>query len=222
MSTPIRIVIAEDQAVVRQGLIAILSFYDDIEVVGQAKNGIEAVELAKELSPNVILLDLVMPVQDGLSTIPKITTLAPETHILILTGFGDADKIYKALKLGALGYLLKDEKHEILIKAIHEVAEGKAYIPPYITLRMVREKNQTTPLHYENHLLTQRELETLKYIAQGMSNEEIAKNMVLQERTVAKYVSTILEKLNLQNRTQAALYALRKGLADLDDSKLTT
>ena len=216
MSKPIRILIADDQAIVRQGLDAIFSFYENVKVVGQAENGIEAVHLVKELSPNVVLLDLLMPLQDGLGTIPKIIDIAPKTGILILTSFGNADNIYQAIRLGALGYLLKDEKSEVLVEAIHEVSEGRPFIPPHITLRMIREGVPFSLHKNTKSVLTQRELETLKLIAQGMSNEKIARKMSVQEKTISKYVSTILDKLNLKNRTQAALYALRMGLEELE------
>ena len=216
MSKPIRILIADDQAIVRQGLDAIFSFYENVKVVGQAENGIEAVHLVKELSPNVVLLDLLMPLQDGLGTIPKIIDIAPKTGILILTSFGNADNIYQAIRLGALGYLLKDEKSEVLVEAIHEVSEGRPFIPPHITLQMIREGVPFSLHKNTKSVLTQRELETLKLIAQGMSNEKIARKMSVQEKTISKYVSTILDKLNLKNRTQAALYALRMGLEELE------
>ena len=216
MSKPIRILIADDQAIVRQGLDAIFSFYENVKVVGQAENGIEAVHLVKELSPNVVLLDLLMPLQDGLGTIPKIIDIAPKTGILILTSFGNADNIYQAIRLGALGYLLKDEKSEVLVEAIHEVSEGRPFIPPHITLQMIREGVPFSLHENTKSVLTQRELETLKLVAQGMSNEKIARKMSVQEKTISKYVSTILDKLNLKNRTQAALYALRMGLEELE------
>ncbi len=215
MSKAIRILIAEDQAVIRQGLIAIFSFFEDVEVIGQAQNGIDALRLVRELSPDVVVLDLQMPLQGGLDAIPKIIELAPKTGILVLTSFGCAENIYKAIRLGALGFLLKDVKSEVLVRAIHEVSQGKAFIPPHITLRMIREGAQLSTTEGADSLLTQRELETLKLIAKGMSNEMIAKNMVVQERTVSKYVSTILSKLNLENRTQAALYAIKEGLEEL-------
>ncbi|MBT3336705.1 MAG: response regulator transcription factor [Anaerolineae bacterium] len=219
MNPPVRVLVVDDQAVVRQGLVAILSYQEDIEVIGQAKNGFEAIHLIPELSPDVVLLDLVMPELDGLQTIPEILTLAPETHILVVTGYGDAERVYQAIKSGALGYILKDTPHEELIKAIHEVSRGEAFIPPSIALRMIRESNQLSPSVSQDFPLTPREVETLKHIAQGLTNQDIATELVVHERTIAKYVSNILSKLHLANRTQAALYALRKGLSDLDEDE---
>ncbi|MBT3188461.1 MAG: response regulator transcription factor [Anaerolineae bacterium] len=217
MKTSINVIVVEDQAVVRQGLIAILSYRDDIEVVGEAENGVEAVKLVKKLKPDVILLDLIMPVQDGLETIPKILEIAPASRILVVTGFGEADKVFNAIKSGALGYLLKDSSHEKLVSAIHDVYRGKAFIPPSMALRMIREMDGLSASSDKQSPLTKRELETLRYIAQGLTNLEISKKLVVHERTIAKYVSNILSKLHLANRTQAALYALRTGLSELDE-----
>jgi len=217
MENPIRVIVAEDQAVVRQGLVAILSFHDDIAVIGEAENGLQAVDLVKRLEPDVLLLDLVMPVQDGLETIPKIIETSPKTRILIVTSFGEAERIFNAIKLGALGYLLKDSSHEQLVNAIKDVYQGKAFIPSSMALRMIREMDGFAAASDKKHPLTKRELETLRLIAQGLSNQDIAENLVVHERTIAKYVSNILGKLHLENRTQAALYALREGLTDLDE-----
>ncbi len=217
MSGPIRVIVVENQTVVRQGLMAILSFHDDVDVVGEAQNGLEGIRAVEEHKPDVVLLDLMMPVLDGLTTIPKILEIAPKTRILIVTGYGEAENIFKAIKLGALGYLLKDSSHEQLVSAIKSVYQGEAFIPPSMALRMIREMNEFSPEVNENHSLTKREMETLKLIAQGLSNQDIAKKLVVHERTIAKYVSNILQKLHLENRTQAALYALREGITELDD-----
>jgi len=217
MSRPIRVIVVENQTVVRQGLMAILSFHDDVDVVGEAQNGLEGIRAVKEHKPDVVLLDLMMPVLDGLTTIPKILEVAPGTRILVVTGYGEAENIFKAIKLGALGYLLKDSSHEQLVSAIKSVYQGEAFIPPSMALRMIREMNEFSPEINEKHSLTKREMETLKLIAQGLSNQDIAKELVVHERTIAKYVSNILQKLHLDNRTQAALYALREGITELDD-----
>ncbi|MBN2387870.1 MAG: response regulator transcription factor [Anaerolineales bacterium] len=212
---PIRVLVVEDQTVVREGLIAILSFQPDIEVVGQAEDGVVAVELVKQTKPDVILLDLVMPRQDGLATIPKILEISPESRILVVTSFDEGERVYQAIKSGALGYLLKDATRDQLMQAIRDVAQGQAFLPPSIALRMVREIDHPSEILYTADPLTPRELETLRLIARGMTNQEIATELFVHERTVAKYVSNILDKLHLANRTQAALYALREGLTDL-------
>jgi two-component system, NarL family, response regulator LiaR len=212
----IRVLLVEDQSVVREGVAAILSYQKDIEVVGQAKDGIEAIELLKQTKPDVVLLDLVMPRQDGLRTIPIIKEIMPEAHVLILTSFADNDRVYQAIKLGAEGYMLKDATHEQLLQGIHDVAAGEASIYPSIAIRVIRDINNPPELMFTTDPLTPRELDTLRYIANGLSNQDIAQKLFVQESTVAKYVSSILNKLQLANRTQAALYALKKGISTND------
>ena len=210
----IRVLLVEDQAVVREGLAAILSYVSDIEVVGQAKDGIEAVEMLKETRPDVVLLDLVMPRQDGLTTIPLIKEKLPDAHILVLTSFADNERVYQAIKFGAQGYMLKDATHTQLIQGIRDVAQGQATLYPSIAMRVIRELNNPTELMYTTEPLTPRELETLRLISSGLSNQEIGQKLFVQESTIAKYVSNILDKLHLANRTQAALYAVRKGITE--------
>lgn len=210
----IRIIIVEDQALMREGLAAILSTQPDIDLVGQACDGVEAVEMLETARPDVILLDLVMPRQDGLTTIPIIKDKLPGAHILVLTSFADNDHVYQAIKSGAEGYMLKDATHVQLLQSIRDVANGQATLYPSIAMRVIREMNSPTEMIYTTDPLTPRELDTLRLISTGLSNQEIAKKLFVQERTVAKYVSNILEKLHLANRTQAALYAHSKGLTE--------
>jgi NarL family two-component system response regulator LiaR len=210
----IRVLIVEDQAVVREGLAAILSYQSDIEVVGQAKDGIEAVEMLAGALPDVILLDLVMPRQDGLTTIPILKEKLPDVHILVLTSFADNERVYQAIKSGAQGYMLKDATHDQLLQGIRDVAQGLSTLYPSIAMRVIRELNNPTDLMYTTEPLTPRELETLRLISSGLSNQEISQKLFVQESTIAKYVSNILDKLHLANRTQAALYAVRKGITE--------
>jgi NarL family two-component system response regulator LiaR len=210
----IRVLLVEDQAVVREGLAAILSYVSDIEVVGQAKDGIEAVEMLEGSHPDVILLDLVMPRQDGLTTIPILKEKQPDVHILVLTSFADNERVYQAIKFGAQGYMLKDATHTQLLQGIRDVAQGLSTLYPSIAMRVIRELNNPTDLMYTTEPLTPRELETLRLISSGLSNQEIGQKLFVQESTVAKYVSNILDKLHLANRTQAALYAVRKGITE--------
>ena len=212
--TKIRILVVDDESVVRDGVIAILSLQPDMEVVGDARNGIEAVKVAHKTKPNVILLDMVMPEQDGLITIPKLKEILPESKILVLTSFAESDRVYQAVKSGALGYLLKDATRTQLLQAIRDVSKGQASIHPSIALKVIHEMDHPSQLLYTANPLTPREHETLRLIARGLSNQEIAATLVVHERTVAKYVSSILEKLQLANRTQAALYAIREGLTE--------
>jgi NarL family two-component system response regulator LiaR len=214
--SPIRILIADDHAVVREGLAAIIAAQPDMELAGQAGDGVEAVELARALEPDVILLDLVMPRQDGLGTIQAVKCANPQARILVLTSFADDERLFLAIKAGALGYLLKDAPRDQLLGAIRDVAEGRAFLHPEFALKVMRALKEPAELPAEGVALTEREVDTLRLIARGMTNQEIAAALVIHERTVAKYVSSILSKLHLANRTQAALYALREGLVDLE------
>jgi two-component system, NarL family, response regulator LiaR len=210
----IRVLLVEDETITREGLAAILSYQTDMEVVGQAKDGIEAVEMLCEAQPDVILLDLVMPRQDGLTTIPIVKEKLPGVHILVLTSYADNERVYQAIKSGAEGYMLKDATHNQLLQGIRDVSQGQATLYPSIAMRVIRELNNPTEVTYTTEPLTHRELDTLRLISSGLSNQEISKKLFVQERTVAKYVSNILDKLHLANRTQAALYAVRKGIIE--------
>ena len=213
----IRILVVDDESVVREGVVAILSYQKDIEVVAEAENGIQALELARKTKPDVILLDMVMPKQDGLATIPKLKEILPDARILVLTSFAEADRVYQTIKAGALGYLLKDSTRVQLMQAIRDVAKGQASIHPSVAVKVIHEIDHPSELMYTSEPLTPRELDTLRLIARGQSNQEIATSLSVHERTVAKYVSNILDKLHLANRTQAALYAVREGLAEQNE-----
>lgn len=210
----IRILVVDDESVVREGVVAILSYQKDFEVVAEAENGIQALEAARKHKPDVILLDMVMPKQDGLATIPKLREALPDARILVLTSFAESDRVYQTIKAGALGYLLKDSTRTQLMQAIRDVAKGQASIHPSVALKVIHEIDHPSELMYTSEPLTPRELDTLRLIARGQSNQEIATTLSVHERTVAKYVSNILDKLHLANRTQAALYAVREGLAE--------
>jgi two-component system, NarL family, response regulator LiaR len=209
----IRILVVDDQNVVREGLATILSFQPDMEVVGQAEDGLQAIELARKTLPDVILLDLVMPRQDGLTTISKLRVVMPNARILVLTSFAESDRVYQAIKEGALGYMLKDVTRAQLLQSLRDVACGQASIHPSIAMKVIHEFDNMSESSYETESLTRRELEVLCLIARGLSNQEIASTIVVHERTIAKYVSSILNKLHVANRTQAALYAIREGIA---------
>ncbi len=215
----IRILVVDDENVVREGFVAILKLQEDMQVVGEALDGLEAVEVARKTKPDVVLLDLRMPNQDGLTTIPQLKEMLPDTRILVLTGTAESDRVFQALKAGALGFLLKDAPRAQLLQAIREVANGQASIHPSVAVRVIQEIDHPAHLLYTADPLTPRELETLRLIARGMSNQEIAAELHVHERTVAKYVSSILEKLQLANRTQAALYAIREGLTEPRDKR---
>ena len=207
-----RILVVDDQSVVREGIVAILSLQKDMEVVGEAVDGVIALEMARKAKPDVILLDMVMPKQDGLTTIPLIKEFIPNARILVLTSFAESNRVYQAIKSGALGYMLKDTTRTQLLQAIRDVARGEASIQPSIAMKVIHEIDHPTESTIMTESLTRRELETLRLIARGLSNQEIAIVLVVHERTIAKYVSSILNKLHLANRTQAALYAINQGL----------
>jgi NarL family two-component system response regulator LiaR len=213
----IRLLVVDDQTMVREGLAAILANYADVEVIGKAGDGIQAMEIIRKEKPDVVLLDMKMPNQDGLTTIPKIKEVAPNTRILVVTAFAENDLVYQAIKAGALGYILKDATRDQLLQAIRDVDQGRASLQPSIAVKLIQEINHPTELIYTADPLTRRELETIRLIARGLSNQEIADKLVVNERTIAKYVSSILDKLQLANRTQAALYALREGITGLND-----
>jgi NarL family two-component system response regulator LiaR len=217
MSQPIRVLIADDHVVVRKGIRALLATEPGIAVVGEATDGAEAVRAAAELSPDVILMDIVMPAVDGIEAVRRIMAAQPGSRILVLTSFATDDQIFPALKAGALGYLLKDTGPEDLVQAIRQVHRGESSLHPTIARKVLQELSRPPQRPPTPDPLTEREVEVLRLVAQGRSNQEIARMLVVSEATVRTHVSSILSKLHLASRTQAALYALREGLASLDD-----
>ncbi len=222
----IRVFIAEDHAIVRKGIRALLTMAPDIEVVGEASNGREAISRVESLRPDVILMDLVMPEMDGIEAIRRITARQPEARILVLTSFATDDKVFPAIKAGALGYLLKDSDPEELVRAIRQVYRGESSLHPKIARKLLRELSEgQRPSRPDPTLarsvepLTEREVEVLRLVAQGRSNREIGNQLTISEGTVRTHVSNILGKLHLASRTQATLYALREGLASLEDAE---
>lgn len=217
MSDQIRVFVADDHAVVRKGLETLIGTEEGMVVVGSAADGEEAIAGVDKLKPDVILLDLQMPRKSGFEAIVEIKQRDPAARILVLTSFGDDDKVFAAMKAGALGYMLKDASpHELLI-AIRNVHAGKASLDPEIALKVIQEINKPSKLPPTDDPLTEREMEILQLVARGMSNQEIAEELVISERTARTHISNILAKLHLANRTQAALYALRQGIARLDE-----
>ncbi|HRW11228.1 MAG TPA: response regulator transcription factor [Caldilineaceae bacterium] len=212
---PIRILIADDHAVVREGIQSLIAIKPDMQVVGEAKDGFEAASKARALQPDVILLDMLMPRMNGLDAICEIKTYLPDARILILTSFAEDDKVLPAIRAGALGYLLKDSSPQELIAAIRDVYHGQSALHPTIARMVIGELRQPTPAPSPVDALTEREIETIQLVAEGLSNQEIADCLMVSNRTVGKHVSSILDKLALENRTQIALYALRSGLAEL-------
>lgn len=217
---PIRILITDDQAIVRKGIRALLATEPDLEVVGEAENGAQAVNQMEQLQPDVILMDLMMPEMDGIEAIRRITTARSSARILVLTSFATDDKVFPAIKAGALGYLLKDSSPEELVRAIRQVYRGESSLHPAIARKVLQELSRPPAPEQSptSAPLTEREVEVLRLVARGMNNQVIAGQLVISEATVRTHVSNILSKLHLASRTQAALYALQQGLASLDDA----
>jgi NarL family two-component system response regulator LiaR len=208
----IRILIVDDHNVVRDGLCALISARPGLEVVGQASNGKEAYDMARILKPDVILMDLMMPVMDGIAAITAIRKDNPEARILVLTSFAEDQQVLRAMQAGAMGYLMKNTTSDELVRAIREVYRGEPAMQPDIARKLVLGMNRLQTEQPTVNDLTDRELEILKLVAQGMANQEISTRLVLSEQTVRTHVSNILSKLHLANRTQAALFAIREGL----------
>lgn len=215
MNHPIRVLIADDHALVRKGIAALLAREADLTVVGEAENGRTAIERTAALQPDVVLMDLVMPEMDGIDAIRAILAAQPEMRILVLTGFADDANVFPAVKAGALGYLLKDADPEMLVQAIRQVANGESSLHPLIARKILHEMAHPAEAAAPTQPLTEREQEVLRLVAQGLSNRAIAEQLVITEMTVRSHVSNILSKLHLVSRIQAALYALRTGLATL-------
>ena len=209
---PILILIADDHPIVREGLEVVLASERDMELVGQATNGDEAVRLAQETWPDVIIMDLQMPVKDGLTAIREINQAGLDTQILVLTSFPDDDKVFSAIKAGATGFLLKDSPPEHLLDAIRTVHRGEGALHPTIATKVMEEIKRPSVLPPSADPLTSRELDVLRCLAQGLTNREIALELSISVRTVSNHVRSILDKLHLANRTQAALYAVEQGL----------
>jgi len=218
MENPIRVLIVDDHAIVRKGIRALLETESGIAVVGEAGDGVMAVTQARGLTPDVVLMDLVMPQMDGIEATRQITEQLPKTRVLVLTSFAADDKVFPAIKAGALGYLLKDSSPEQLVHAIHQVFRGEPSLEPSIASKVLLELSHPPKKPLTTDPLTERELDVLKLIAQGHSNRQIAEKLVISEMTVRTHVSNILGKLHLASRTQAALFALREGIASLSDA----
>ncbi len=218
MSKAIRILIADDHAIVRKGLAALFETLPELCVVGEAGNGKEAVAEAARLQPDLVIMDLMMPEMDGIEAIRRIAAKRGGPRILVLTSFAADDKVFPALRAGALGYLLKDSGPEELIQAIRQVAQGESWLHPAVARKVLQELTQPEANRAQaSEALTERETEVLKLLACGCSNREIAAHLVISETTARTHVSNILSKLHLASRTQAALYALRGGMVMLED-----
>lgn len=220
---PIRVLLVDDHAVVRKGMRALLDREPGIEVAGEAENGEQAVHSAERLRPDVILMDLEMPGTGGIEATSQINAQHPEMRIVVLTSHAAEEDVFPALKAGALGYLLKHSGPEDVLQAIRQAHRGETVLHPAIARMVLQELNRPAQAKQQKTTepLSERELEVLRLLARGMSNQEIADTLVVGEATVRSHVSSILRKLQLASRTQAALYALREGLASLDEADLS-
>jgi NarL family two-component system response regulator LiaR len=214
---PVRVLIVDDHAIVRQGLRTYLELLEGIEIVGEATNGVEAVAQARALGPDVVLMDLVMPEMDGIEATRQITALDPAHKVIVLTSFSEDEMVFPAIRAGATGYLLKDISPTELAQAIQAVHHGKVQLHPDVTKKLLTQFVQPmVEQATDPDTLTARELEVLREIARGKSNRELALELGISEKTVKTHVSNILGKLHLDDRTQAAIYALKHGLAPDD------
>lgn len=210
----IGVLIVDDHRVVRQGLRDFLELQDDIEIVGEAASGEEGVRIARDMLPDVVLQDLVLPGIDGVEATRQIKAVSPSTRVIVLTSFADGDKVFPSIKAGAISYLLKDVQPEELARAIRAAQRNEAVLHPEVASKLMKEFNGARPPENQVEQLTEREMDVLRLIAQGKSNKEIADALIISEKTVKTHVSNILSKLHLADRTQAAIYALRQRLVD--------
>ena len=212
-----KIIICDDQDIVRDGLELLLKLEKDIQIVGVASDGAEAVEMVKREEPDLILMDLKMPIMNGVDATREIKSVCPKVKVLVLTTNSTDDWVFDAIRSGASGYLLKDSPREEVLKAIRGTVEGKAYVDPSIAGKVLGEMSGTKkkPATLITGKLTQREIEVLSLLARGLSNDDIAKHLFLSEGTVRNHIGSIVDKLGLTDRTQAALIALQHGLDNL-------
>jgi NarL family two-component system response regulator LiaR len=213
MSDPVTVIIVDDHAVVRQGLRAYLDALPDIEVVAEADSGEKAVRLAGKYIPDVVLMDLVMGEMDGVEATRQVKDVSPRSQVVVLTSYYQDEHIFPAIQAGAISYILKDVKMEQLAEAVHRASKGEATLHPRVAARVIQEihsprKDELNPFTE----LTEREMDVLKLIAKGMSNSQIASELVISENTVKGHVSNILSKLHLADRTQAAVFAWQQGI----------
>jgi NarL family two-component system response regulator LiaR len=213
----IRVLIADDHPIVREGLRTLVSSEPGLELVGEAVNGAEVICKSRALKPDVIILDLIMPIKSGLEAIKEIKKENNNVSILVLTSFAEEELVFPAIKAGALGYLLKDSSPDQLLQAIYNVYHGEASLHPTIALQLIHEISQSSNLPLSADPLSERELQVLRLVARGLSNQEVGNVLMISEWTVRTHVRNILSKLHLANRTQATLYALREGIAGLED-----
>ncbi|HEX2350301.1 MAG TPA: response regulator transcription factor [Ktedonobacterales bacterium] len=217
MTQAITVILVDDHQMVRQGVRAFLEKQPDISVVGEAASGAEALRLAADLVPDVVLMDLVMPAMDGVETTRRLKQISPGSQVIILTSYHDDEHIFPAIRAGALSYILKDVSSGELAEIVRKAARGEAVMHPHVAARVMQELRGGPRANAQlSSELSERELEVLRLIADGLNNTEIAERLVISEHTVKRHVSNILSKLHLADRTQAAVYAWREGVVEKD------
>jgi len=217
MTTKIKVMIVDDHGIVRQGLRTYLDLLEDINIVAEAENGLDALDKVKQFNPDIVLMDLVMPEMDGIEATHKICGSYPEVKVIVLTSFTEDEKVFAAIKAGAVGYLLKDISPPELAKAIQAVHSGESHLHPEITKKLMNQfVSPKSDIEISPDELTAREMEVLQLIAQGLSNKELANKLTISEKTVKTHLSSIFSKLHLSDRTQAAIYALKHNLVPDD------
>lgn len=216
MTEKIKVLIVDDHQVVRQGLRTFLELQDDMLVVGEASDGVQATEMTRRLEPNIVLMDLVMPRLDGISATREIMALGLPVQVIALTSFTEDDKVFPAIQAGASSYLLKDVSPDELVAAIRAVRRGEARLHPEVVRKLMQQVAGQVSSSHETHVgdVTERERAVIRLVARGCSNQEIAEELVISEKTVKTHVSNILSKLHLKDRTQLAIYAIKAGLVD--------
>ena len=217
MTTKIKVMIVDDHGIVRQGLRTYLDLLEDITIIAEAENGLDALEKVKQFNPEIVLMDLVMPEMDGIEATQKIRSSNPDVKVIVLTSFTEDEQVFSAIKAGAVGYLLKDISPPDLAKAIQAVHSGETHLHPEITKKLMNQfVSPKSDIEITPEDLTPREMEVLQLIAQGLSNKELANKLTISEKTVKTHLSSIFSKLHLSDRTQAAIYALKHNLVPDD------
>jgi two-component system, NarL family, response regulator DegU len=211
----IRILIADDHSMVREGLKQLIELEDDIVVVAQAGNGKEAIDKIVEYNPDVVLLDINMPEMNGLEVLEYLHQNNIDSKVLVLTIHNEIEYLYKAVDIGVMGYVLKDSEADVLIKAIRSIQSGETYIQPNMASLLFRKLNNLDNIDYSNTKLTRREVEVLRLITDGLLNKEIAHRLCISEKTVKNHVSNIFKKIEVSDRTQAAVYAIKNNIVEL-------
>jgi two-component system, NarL family, response regulator LiaR len=218
MSERITVLLVDDHTIVRQGVRTFLELQRDIQVIGEAETGVEAVRLANEYAPDVVLMDLKLPEMDGIEATRKVVEISPRTQVIVLTSYHDDEHIFPAIRAGAISYVLKDIRPAALADVVRKAAAGEAVLHPHVARRLMQELKGIHAANDALTALTDREVEVLRLVGEGMNNAEIGARLIISEKTAKSHISNILSKLHLADRTQAAVYAWREGIMRRTDT----